>query len=88
MYHQKESEVLQSGSETCYDVWFRDGGINTETGGWVGGERTEFLMLRFSLGLIRMDRIRNEYIRGTTHAEQFGDNVRDARLRWFGHVQR
>ena len=33
-------------------------------------------MLRFSLGETRMDRIRNENIRGTAH------------VRWFGHVQR
>ncbi|PME06485.1 hypothetical protein A8A06_13560 [Escherichia coli] len=45
-------------------------------------------MLRFSLGVTRMDRIRNEYIRGTAHVEKFGDKVREARLRWFGHVQR
>ncbi|KAF7692744.1 hypothetical protein HF521_010354, partial [Silurus meridionalis] len=36
----------------------------------------------------RMDRIRNEFIRGTAHVEHFGDKVREARLRWFGHVQR
>ena len=35
-----------------------------------------------------MDRIRNEYIRGTAHVRCFGDKVREARLRWFGHVQR
>ncbi|KAF7655665.1 hypothetical protein LDENG_00052730 [Lucifuga dentata] len=45
-------------------------------------------MLRFSLGVTRMDRIRNEYIRGTAHVRCFGDKVREARLRWFGHVQR
>ena len=45
-------------------------------------------MLRFSLGVNIMDRIRNEYIRGTAHVRGFGDKVREARLRWFGHVQR
>ncbi|KAK3545722.1 hypothetical protein QTP70_011349 [Hemibagrus guttatus] len=45
-------------------------------------------MLRFSLGVTRLDRIRNEYIRGTAHAGRLGDKVREARLRWFGHVQR
>jgi hypothetical protein len=43
-------------------------------------------MLRFSLGVTRMDRIKNEYIKGTAH-ERFGDKAREARLRWFGHVQ-
>lgn len=51
-------------------------------------EVAEMKMLRFSLGVTRMDRIRNEYIRGTAHVRGFGDKVREARLRWFGHVQR
>ncbi|KAK3543468.1 hypothetical protein QTP70_022062, partial [Hemibagrus guttatus] len=48
----------------------------------------ELKMLRFSLGVTRLDRIRNEYIRGTAHVGRLGDKVREARLRWFGHVQR
>ncbi|KAK3506333.1 hypothetical protein QTP70_021809, partial [Hemibagrus guttatus] len=51
-------------------------------------EVAELKMLRFSLGVTRLDRIRNEYIRGTAHVGRLGDNVREARLRWFGHVQR
>ncbi|KAK3553470.1 hypothetical protein QTP70_003514 [Hemibagrus guttatus] len=51
-------------------------------------EVAELKMLRFSLGVTRLDRIRNEYIRGTAHVGHLGDNVREARLRWFGHVQR
>lgn len=43
-------------------------------------------MLRFSLRVSRLDKIRNEYIRGTTHVRYFGDKVRKARLIWFGHV--
>ncbi|KAK3569126.1 hypothetical protein QTP86_024493 [Hemibagrus guttatus] len=51
-------------------------------------EVAELKMLRFSLGVTRLDRIRNEYIRGTVHVGRLGDKVREARLRWFGHVQR
>ncbi|KAK3505678.1 hypothetical protein QTP70_004488, partial [Hemibagrus guttatus] len=51
-------------------------------------EVAELKMLRFSLGVTRLDRIRNEYIRGTAHVGLMGDKVREARLRWFGHVQR
>ncbi|KAF7711788.1 hypothetical protein HF521_000799, partial [Silurus meridionalis] len=51
-------------------------------------EVAELKMLRFSLGVTRMDRIRNLFIRGTVHVRRFGDKVREARLRWFGHVQR
>ncbi|KAK3551170.1 hypothetical protein QTP70_013885 [Hemibagrus guttatus] len=50
-------------------------------------EVAELKMLRFSLGVTRLDRIRNEYIRGTAHVGHLGDKVREARLRWFGHVQ-
>ncbi|KAK3509779.1 hypothetical protein QTP70_010523 [Hemibagrus guttatus] len=51
-------------------------------------EVAELKMLRFSLGVTRLDRIRNEYIRGTAHVGRLGDKVRETRLRWFGHVQR
>ncbi|KAK3526662.1 hypothetical protein QTP70_030874 [Hemibagrus guttatus] len=51
-------------------------------------EVAELKMLRFSLGVTRLDRIRYEYIRGTAHVGRLGDKVREARLRWFGHVQR
>ena len=37
---------------------------------------------------MRMDRIRSEHIRETAQVGCFGDKVRDARLRWFGHEQR
>ncbi|KAK3547880.1 hypothetical protein QTP70_000337 [Hemibagrus guttatus] len=51
-------------------------------------EVAELKMLRFFSGVTRLDRIRNEYIRGTAHVGRLGDKVREARLRWFGHVQR
>ena len=35
-----------------------------------------------------MDKIRNEYIKGTTQVERFGEKTRGARLRWYGHVRR
>ncbi|XP_051787950.1 uncharacterized protein LOC127529167 [Erpetoichthys calabaricus] len=51
-------------------------------------EVAELRMLRFALGVTRMDRIRNEDIRGSAQVGCLGDKVREARLRWFGHVQR
>ncbi|KAI5090669.1 hypothetical protein C0J45_19530, partial [Silurus meridionalis] len=51
-------------------------------------EVAELKMWRFLLGVMRMDRIRNEFISRTAHVGRFGDKVREVRLRWFGHVQR
>ena len=44
-------------------------------------EVAELKMLRFSLGVTRMDKIRNEYIRGTAQVGKFGEKTREARLR-------
>ncbi|KAK3506415.1 hypothetical protein QTP70_001190 [Hemibagrus guttatus] len=41
-------------------------------------EVAELKMLRFSLGVTRLDRIRNEYIRGTAHVGHLGDKVRES----------
>ena len=51
-------------------------------------EVAELKMLRFSLGVTRWDKIRNEHIRGTAQVGKMGDKAREARLRWYGHVQR
>ncbi|XP_013866635.1 uncharacterized protein LOC106519479 [Austrofundulus limnaeus] len=51
-------------------------------------EVAEMKMLRFSLGVTRVDKIRNDCIRRTAYVSCVGDKIRKARLRWFGHVQR
>ena len=48
----------------------------------------ELKMLRFVLGVTRMDKIRNEYIRGTVHVGRFGEKTREARLVWYGDLRR
>ena len=46
----------------------------------------ELMMLTFSLGVKRMDRIRNKTIRGPTQVGHFEYTVREASLIWFGDV--
>lgn len=45
-------------------------------------------MLRFALGVKRLNRIRNEYRKGTAQVGQFGKKVREVRLYWFGHEEK
>ena len=50
-------------------------------------EVAESKMLRFSVGVTRMDRIRNDHTRGTAQVGHFGDKVREAILKWSGRVE-
>lgn len=38
---KRESEGLQDGSESCYDVWFSDSSADRKTGGRTGGVGVE-----------------------------------------------
>ena len=51
-------------------------------------EVAEMKMLRFAIGVMRKDKIRNEYIRGTVKVEQLGMKMREGRVRWYGHVMK
>ena len=51
-------------------------------------EVAELKMLRCSLGVTKMDKIRNEQIRGTAQVGQFGEKIREARLGWYGQLRR
>ena len=51
-------------------------------------EVAEMKMLRFALGVMRKDEIRNEYIRDTLKVEWLGMNMREGTSRWYGHVMR
>ena len=48
----------------------------------------EMKMLRFAMGVMKKDKIRNEYIKDTVKVEQLGMKMREVRLRWYGHVIR
>ena len=45
-------------------------------------------MLRFTMGVTRKDKIRNEHIRSNVKVERLGMKMRERRLRWYGHVMR
>ena len=51
-------------------------------------ELAEVRMLRFSLGVTRKDKIRNEHIRRTLKVDMLGQKVRQSMLRLYGHVKR
>ena len=45
-------------------------------------------MLRWMCGVTRLDKIRNEKIRGTTEVREISKKVQERRMRWYGHVMR
>ncbi|PZC79184.1 hypothetical protein B5X24_HaOG216748 [Helicoverpa armigera] len=45
-------------------------------------------MLRGMCGVTRMDRVRNEYIRGSLKVAPVLEKLRGNRLSWYGHVMR
>lgn len=48
----------------------------------------EMRMLRWMSGVTRVDRIRNDYIRGSTKVVEVSKKVQEGRLRWYGHLLR
>ena len=48
----------------------------------------EMRMLRWMSGVTRENRIRNEYIRGSTKMVEISKKVQEGRLRWYGHLLR
>jgi len=48
----------------------------------------EMRRIRWICGYTRLDKIRNEMIRGKIGVASVEDKMREARLRWFGHIKR
>ena len=51
-------------------------------------EVAELKMVRWALGVTKKDKIRNKYVRRTAKIAKMGDKLRNARLRWYGHIKR
>ena len=51
-------------------------------------EVAELKIMRWAMGVTRKDKIRNKYVRETAKIAKLGDKLRNARLRWYGHVKR
>ncbi|XP_045492918.1 uncharacterized protein LOC123700390 [Colias croceus] len=48
----------------------------------------EMKMLRWAAGVTRLDKVRNEYIRGSFKVAPISEKLTEQRLRWYGHVMR
>ena len=46
----------------------------------------EMKMLRWMSGVTKMDRVRNEYIRGSLKVAEVSKKIQEARLRWYSDV--
>ena len=48
----------------------------------------EIRLLRWMIGVTKLDRIRNERIRGTMKVGERSKKVPESRSKWYGHVLR
>ena len=62
--------------------------IGEEKFGFKKLEVAEMRMLRWMCGVMKLDKIRNERIRGTTKVGEITKKVQERRLKWYGHVMR
>ena len=51
-------------------------------------EVAEIRMVRWMCTVTKLDKIRNERIRGTTKEREITKKVQERRLKWYGHVMR
>ncbi|XP_063600640.1 uncharacterized protein LOC134776817 [Penaeus indicus] len=51
-------------------------------------EVAEMRMMRYEVGVTRLDKIKNETTREILGIERYGEKIRESRLSWFGHEYR
>ena len=71
---------------TCSNIWKR--ALDTEKAEQNLLERTEMRMLMWMMGIQRIEKIRNEDIRARAGVANISEKIKEARLRWLGHVER
>ena len=84
---EDQGEGVQNNGKTSTDVRGRDMGVEEGTGNEIGGF-PEMRMLRWMCGVTKLDKIRNERIRGITKVGEITKKVQERRLKWYGHVMR
>ena len=85
---ESQGESIQDSCKTSNDV-----GYGAETWAVKKSQEkkldvAEMRMLRWMSGVTKLDRIRNERIRGTTKVGEISKKVQESRLKWYGHVLR
>ena len=83
---ESQGESIQDSCKTSNDVRCRDLGSEESTREEVGCGGNEDV--RWKSGVTKLDRIRNERIRGTTKVGEISKKVQESRLKWYGHVLR
>ena len=81
-----QGQSVQNSGKTSNDVRGRDMGVDEGTGKEL--EVAEMRMLRWMCAFTKLDKIRNERIRGTKKVGEITKKVQERRLEWYGHVMR
>ena len=83
---EDQEEDVQNSGKTSTDVRGRD--MSVEEAQEKKLEVAEMRMLQWMCGVTKLDKIRNEGLRGTTKVGEITKKVQERGLKWYGHVMR
>ena len=83
---ESQGESIQDSCKTSNDVQCRD--VGSQKAQEKKLDVAEMMMLRWMSGVTKLDRIRNERIRGTTQVGEISKKMQESKLKWYGHVLR